>query len=95
MRVVVSDNSPIRYLVLIGEVGLLEKLYGRILIPSAVHTELQAEHTPEAVDAWMRTAPPWVEVIPVNQPLLETSGGGMVPATLDSGDRAQSCLLWR
>lgn len=46
---VVFDTSPIRYLVLIGEAELLQKSYGRILIPEAVHGELQQPHTPEMV----------------------------------------------
>lgn len=91
MRVVVSNTSPIRYLVLIGEAGLLEKLYGRILIPSAVYAELQAENTPETVRAWMQTAPPWVEVI-VNQPFLGASGENLVSSALDSGERAAIML---
>ena len=62
MRVVVSDTSPIRYLVLIGEADLLERLYGRILIPHAVSVELQTQQTPEAVRTWMHAAPSWVEV---------------------------------
>jgi predicted nucleic acid-binding protein len=92
MRVVVSDTSPIRYLVLIGEAGLLERLYGRIIIPSAVYAEVQARHTPETVRAWMHTAPPWVEVIPVNQPPLGESGEQLVSSALDSGERAAIML---
>jgi predicted nucleic acid-binding protein len=92
MRVVVSDTSPIRYLVLIGEAGLLEKLYGRILIPYDVYIELQAEHTPEIVRAWMRNLPPWVEVIPSKQHFLEASGELLVSFALDSGERAAIML---
>lgn len=84
MRVVVSDTSPIRYLVLIGEIGLLEKLYGRILIPTAVFAELQAKQTPEAVRAWMQAAPSWAEVISVNQPTIEH----LVSSALGPGERA-------
>jgi predicted nucleic acid-binding protein len=36
MKVVVSDTSPINYLILIGCIHLLQKLYGRIVIPSSV-----------------------------------------------------------
>jgi predicted nucleic acid-binding protein len=63
MRVIVSDTSPIRYLVLIGAVHLLERLYGRILIPEAVAKELQAERTPEAVSRWMQSPPAWIEIV--------------------------------
>lgn len=88
MRVVVSDTSPIRYLVLIGEVGLLEKLYERIIVPAAVYAELQAQQTPETVRTWMDTAPPWVEVIAAHRPGLEH----LVSSTLDSGERAAIAL---
>lgn len=63
MRVVVSDTSPIRYLVLIGEAELLQKLYGRILIPQVVREELQQPHTPEMVRLWVQAGPSWVEVV--------------------------------
>jgi predicted nucleic acid-binding protein len=38
--IVVSDTSPITYLVLIEFQDLLPKLLDRILIPEAVHREL-------------------------------------------------------
>jgi predicted nucleic acid-binding protein len=40
--VVVADTSPINYLVLIGQIDLLTRLYKRILIPPAVLAELKA-----------------------------------------------------
>jgi predicted nucleic acid-binding protein len=46
MSVVVSDTSPINYLVLIGRIELLEKIYGRVIIPLAVFDELQRAATP-------------------------------------------------
>lgn len=38
--IVVADATPIHYLVLIGEIELLEKLYKRIAIPPSVRLEL-------------------------------------------------------
>jgi predicted nucleic acid-binding protein len=60
--IVVADTSPLNYLILIGEIDVLEKLYGRILIPPAVQTELRQAGAPASVVAWMRTPPPWLEV---------------------------------
>lgn len=40
---VVSDTSPINYLVLIELQDLLPKLFDRILIPEAVRGELQSD----------------------------------------------------
>lgn len=88
MRVVVSDTSPIRYLVLIGQSDLLRNLYSRILIPQAVHSELQKPHTPDEVRAWVEGAAPWVEVIPADQSPSES----VVTASLDAGERAAIAL---
>ena len=34
--IVISDTSPINYLLQIGLIGLLPELFGRVLIPNAV-----------------------------------------------------------
>ena len=60
--VVVADTSPLNYLVLIGQVELLKKLYTRILIPPAVLAELKHPLAPNAVRNWAGSAPEWVEV---------------------------------
>jgi predicted nucleic acid-binding protein len=39
--IVIADTSPIHYLVLVGHVDVLQKLYKRVLIPGAVAMELQ------------------------------------------------------
>jgi len=49
MRVVISDTSPIHYLVLIGEADVLASLYGRVLLPSSVASELNQSQTPDLV----------------------------------------------
>ena len=49
MKVVVADTSPLNYLVLIGEVDLLARLYGEVLIPDVVARELSDSEAPEAV----------------------------------------------
>src|ERR1700674_2013708 len=38
--IVVADTSPINYLILIGEIETLTKMYGRVVIPRAVREEL-------------------------------------------------------
>ena len=38
--IVVSDTSPINNLAAIGHLGLLQQLYGNIMIPPAVYQEL-------------------------------------------------------
>ncbi len=47
--IVVSDTSPLSYLVLIEEVEVLPAIFGRVVIPPAVVEELQAPGAPDAV----------------------------------------------
>jgi predicted nucleic acid-binding protein len=63
VTVVISDTSPINYLVLIGEIGLLPALYRRILIPDAVLAELGDAGSPPTVVAWASILPDWIEVV--------------------------------
>jgi predicted nucleic acid-binding protein len=60
--VVVADTSPITYLVLIGHIDLLPRLYVRILIPPAVLEELEHPSAPQPVRDWASQTPPWLEV---------------------------------
>ena len=59
---VVSDTSPINYLVLIQQETLLPILYERVVIPPAVYEELQRSQTPEAVWQWIAHPPAWLSV---------------------------------
>lgn len=47
--IIVSDTTPLHYLILIGEQDILPNLFGRVIIPQAVVTELQRPETPETV----------------------------------------------
>lgn len=60
--IVISDTSPINYLILIGEIDLLEVLFTRIVVPQAVFSELQHTKTPQPVKDWIANAPSWLEV---------------------------------
>src|SRR3972149_3158094 len=64
LRVVISDTSPVRYLVLIGQVELLSALYTEVLIPAAVADELQPPPPPEPVRRWIANRPSWLQVVP-------------------------------
>ena len=59
---VISDTTPVRYLVLIGSADLLPALYGDVLIPETVAAELQHPHTPEPVRRWMANPPAWLQI---------------------------------
>ncbi len=59
--IVVSDTSPLNYLVLIDLQHILPELFGRILIPVAVRDELQSAGATEAIARFMAAAPDWLE----------------------------------
>lgn len=61
--IVVADTSPINYLILIDRIAILEVLYGRILIPHAVHEELLNLKAPSSVRAWAKNPPRWLEIL--------------------------------
>jgi len=60
--IVVADTTPINYLVLIGKIELLPALYRVVLIPQAVHRELQSTKAPGVVREWASALPHWCEV---------------------------------
>ena len=60
--IVVSNTSPINYLVLIGEIDLLPVLFRQIVIPQAVLDELQKTGTPEAVKNWIGSRHDWLKI---------------------------------
>lgn len=79
MRLVVADTSPIRYLVQIGRIDLLPRLFEKIFLPSVVKDELRHPSAPPAVRAWMNRLPGWVEVLPApetDDPVLQALDPG-------------------
>jgi predicted nucleic acid-binding protein len=57
--IVIADTSPINYLIMIGEVDLLHQLYGRVVVPQAVLSELEDKNTPSIVQDWVARRPVW------------------------------------
>lgn len=60
--IVVSNTSPLHYLVLIEAEPILPTLYGRVIIPAEVLHELEAEKTPDKLRKWIDSPPSWLEV---------------------------------
>ncbi len=79
--IVVSDTSPLNYLVLIEAEDLLPKLFGRVVIPNAVFEELQAAGASVKVRKWASNFPEWIEV---KQTSLSADASLDI---LDSGER--------
>jgi predicted nucleic acid-binding protein len=63
--IVVSDTSPICYLILLEQIELLPRLYDRVVIPQQVWNELANERSPNAVQEWIAQPPEWLEIQPV------------------------------
>lgn len=58
--IVVSDTSPICYLLLIGEIDILGQLYNQVLIPEIVQQELADTRSPDIVQTWIQIPPKWL-----------------------------------
>lgn len=62
---VVADTTPLNYLILIGQTEVLHQLFGEVMIPEAVLTELGHPKAPAAVSAWLQKLPRWLRVAKV------------------------------
>lgn len=60
--IVVSDTTPIHYLILIEKESILPALFAEIVIPTAVITEMAHPNAPQAVRSWAENPPEWVTV---------------------------------
>lgn len=60
--IVVADTSPLNYLLLIGEVDVLPQLFGKIIIPPAVASEMQDPGAPAVIRNWVSQPPAWLEI---------------------------------
>lgn len=82
--IVVSDASPLHYLILIRQIELLQMLYGEVYAPPIVIEELSRAKTPEPVQRWVTAVPPWL-IVQTPLQTLATTG-------LDAGE-AQAIAL--
>lgn len=84
MRLVVADTGPINYLILIGHVDLLARLFERVALPKAVERELFDLDAPSPVRSWIAAPPSWLEI-------YDTTGLPKVSG-LDDGETAAIAL---
>ncbi len=73
MIAVVADTSPLNYLVQLGQEGLLERLYEKVLIPDSVVMELKQDGAPGVIQKWARNLPAWIEIREVRTVLQRLS----------------------
>ncbi len=79
--IVISDASPLHYLILIDQIDLLPDLLGSIVIPETVYHELTTEKTPLKVIQYFDTNPTWLEIKPDTGIIDEEL------STIDPGER--------
>jgi predicted nucleic acid-binding protein len=93
--IVVSDTSPINYLLLIGLIEILPQLYGQVIIPDAVYAELRNPGAPEPVNKWVSNLPDWVEVHTAANPdpTLQLGAGEREAITLALALKADALLM--
>lgn len=60
--IVISDTTPLNYLILIDRANILNQLYEVVVIPQAVLDEMLAAGTPEVVRHWILDRPQWINV---------------------------------
>lgn len=86
MSLVIADTSPIRYLIQVGQIDLLQRLLETITIPAEVASELADLSAPPAVQAWIKSTPAWVSVVDA----VGTDDPDL--SNLDPGERAAIAL---
>ena len=99
--IVVSDTSPICYLLLIGKIDILPSLYGEILIPQIVRDELANTNSPLVIQEWIQSPPNWLQISNVSTDRSSSPGvkdlnaldPGEVAAILLAQQRSANLLL--
>ncbi len=83
--IVVSDTSPINYLLLIDQIDLLPYLFEKIIIPEVVRDEMLDPDAPSVLQQWIANPPPWlmIQAVPVIDATL---------SSLDLGEQAAITL---
>lgn len=91
---VVSDTSPLSYLVLIAQTKVLPDLFGAITIPADVRRELEDPAGPAEIRDWIAAPPRWLTIDAKEQ---ESSTEAVEPDLdrLHAGERAAIRLAVR
>jgi len=92
---VVADSSPLNILVRTGLEGVLPALFGAVVIPPEVRTELAQPGTPEAVRAFIAQPPAWLAVrVAASYQIYQGLGAGESAAiALAAEVRADALLI--
>jgi predicted nucleic acid-binding protein len=79
--IIVSNTSPLCYLVLIGHADVLAKLFGEIHVTRKVLEELRHPDAPPAVRQWATTPSAWLKIH------SDPEEPDQILAALDPGER--------
>jgi predicted nucleic acid-binding protein len=93
---VVSDTTPLNYLILINAVEVLPRLFGRVYAPKAVLEELRDPKSPERVRQWAVSPPEWLTVrdpTHLDRSLPTKLGDGEVAAISLASEMSAAVLL--
>jgi predicted nucleic acid-binding protein len=60
--IVVSDSSPLSVFVCLNQIEILPTLFGQVVVPRAVVSELAHPRSPQALRDWMASPPSWLIV---------------------------------
>lgn len=97
MRRIVSNTSPLNYLVLQDRAAILPRLYGSIVIPTVVLAELQHASTPAVARTWIANPPTWLTVeeagTRIDPTLFHLDAGEQAAITLTEQTRADLVIL--
>jgi predicted nucleic acid-binding protein len=74
---VVSDSSPLNFLVRMGQVQLLPQLFERVIIPPEVVAELSTDRTPPDVRTFIAAPPGWMQIVAAQH--ADSSGTSLGP----------------
>ena len=72
MRLVIADTGPINYLILIGSIDILPRVFERVVLPAPVQAELSSPFAPSPVQRWIAAPPAWLEIAETPEIVLST-----------------------
>jgi len=95
VSVVVSDTSPLHYLILCDAEEILPRLFESVVLPPVVFQELQQPNTPERVRQWTNNLPSWIRVQKPTtlNPDLDVDAGELEAICLAQEIRAAAVLM--
>ncbi|WP_017301502.1 hypothetical protein [Nodosilinea nodulosa] len=82
--IIISDTSPISNLLRIGQLPLLQELYGSVVIPESVYAEIRALESFGIDTSWLVDTE-WIVIRPVgDQALVERLKGELDPGEAEA-----------